>query len=95
MSLYKAHKPICEVRTPYYDSYGNVLWVGVDNYKKGKTVVAYINKRERDQWSCSWKYESALIGMLTIFKVAHGMRMKLTNSRQRCKLFMIYRRPTI
>ena len=73
MSMYRAHKPICEIRTPYQDSWGSVLWVSIDNYKEGKTCTV----------------------MKTVFKKAHGMRMKLTNRGQKCKIFMRYRRPAI
>ena len=87
MSLYKAHKPICEVRTPYQDSWGSVLWVSIDNYKEGKTcTITY----KGDRYLTDHRIE-----MKTVFKKAHGMRMKLTNRGQKCKIFMRYRRPAI
>ena len=87
MSLYKAHKPICEIRTPYQDSWGSVLWVSIDNYKEGKTcAITY----KGDRYSTDRHIE-----MKTVFKKAHGMRMKLTNRGQKCKIFMRYRRPAI
>ena len=89
MSIYKAHKPICEVRTPYYDCYKQVLWICIDNYEEGATrKIGYDEKRQ-------YVWREREVKMTTILSKAHGMRMKLTNSRQRCKLFMRYRRPTI
>ena len=87
MSLYKAHKPICEIRTPYQDSWGSVLWVSIDNYKEGKTCTA---SYEGDRY-----LPDRHIKMKTVFKKARGMRMKLTNRGQKCKIFMRYRRPAI
>ena len=89
MSLYKAHKPICEIRTPYQDSWGSVLWVSIDNYKEGKTCTAFYEGDRQFHWS------DRHIEMKTVFKKAHGMRMKLTNRGQKCKIFMRYRRPAI
>ena len=87
MSMYRAHKPICEIRTPYQDSWGSALWVSIDNYKKGKTCTAFY---EGDRYLTDHHIE-----MKTVFKKAHGMRMKLTNREQKCKIFMRYRRPAI
>lgn len=87
MSLYKAHKPICEIRTPYQDSWGSVLWVSIDNYKKGKMCTA---SYEGDKY-----LPDRHIKMEIVFKKSHGMRMKLTNRGQKCKIFMKYRRPVI
>ena len=50
MSMYRAHKPICEIRTPYQDSWGSVLWVSIDNYKEGVTEVAPSHLLDFKSW---------------------------------------------
>lgn len=95
MSLYKPKTPILEIRVEdtkgsITDWYGNLLWINLDRERKHHRQIH------------GYKYRvgygglySVSIDIPTACKAAKVARLKLTKSRQRCKIFMKYGRPYV
>ena len=105
MGMYKAHKPLVEIRTTAVDWYNNRLWFSIDNRQKGcsNTVLTGYSsssiKTFKKYKICRDYYFGVEQYLAVDFKNActdaDKLRLKLTNSGQRCKIFKVYRRPHV
>ena len=104
MSIYKAHKPILEIRTSALDWYNNRLWLTLDK-RSQKSVMGYHSKKYQPLLIHNLSNGVVLRNLIDEYAVAVDketactdadlLRMKLTCKRQKCKIFMVYRRPTL